>query len=91
MYSIYIGPQYILHIEYTFKCILERESISYRELEGITFKRVSHRLKTVTNLSAKCQIFIFSTLFSGLKRHYLVKGIDYNEKSGTQVLLLIPF
>ena len=37
-------------------------------------------MKTVTNLSAKCELSVFSTLFQGLQRLYLVEGIDCNKK-----------
>ena len=82
MHSIYIGPQYILQGDYTLNVYLREKRISWRELEGISLRRVSHLLKTVTNLSAKCQLLIFSTLFSGLYKYaislsLLVKGIDF--------------
>ena len=80
---------------------LRESEMYFNPLEGIPLKRVSIRLKTVINSSAKCQlsvkferkmpIFGLFTLFSVLQKSYLVKGLDCNKKYGTQVLLLMPF
>ena len=85
MYSIYIGPQYILQGGYIFKVYIRYMKyileIVRGNSEGIPLKRVSRCLKTVTNLSLNCQLLVFYMLFLGLQRRYLVKGVDCNEIS----------